>query len=56
MLDAQAVRDALAIRDLTDPAHGPHAMQLVVDTLAGALAATRGGSRAMSCSGPRPRP
>jgi phenylalanyl-tRNA synthetase alpha chain len=28
---------ALALRDLTDPAHGPHAMQLVVDALVGAL-------------------
>jgi phenylalanyl-tRNA synthetase alpha chain len=42
MLDATSVRDALAIRDLTDPAHGPHAMQLVVDTLTAALVARWG--------------
>jgi phenylalanyl-tRNA synthetase alpha chain len=29
---------ALALRDLTDPAHGPHAMQLVLDDLVAALA------------------
>jgi len=29
---------ALALRDLTDPAHGAHAMQLVLDELAAALA------------------
>ena len=29
---------ALSLRDLTDPAHGPHAMQVVLDELAAALA------------------
>ncbi|NQX12237.1 hypothetical protein HQQ80_11420 [Microbacteriaceae bacterium VKM Ac-2855] len=30
---------ALTLRDLSDPAHGPHAMQLVVDEITAALAA-----------------
>ena len=36
-LSAAALRHALAIRDLTHPAQGPHALQLLVDELAGAL-------------------
>jgi phenylalanyl-tRNA synthetase alpha chain len=33
------LRRALALRDLSDPACGPHAMQIVVDTIVAALAA-----------------
>jgi phenylalanyl-tRNA synthetase alpha chain len=36
-LDAAAVRRALAIRDLTDPACGPHAMQLLLGDVVAAL-------------------
>lgn len=38
-IDLQQLRAALAVRDLTDPAHGAHAMQLVCDALGQALAA-----------------
>ena len=33
------LRAVLGLRDLTDPAHGPHCMQLVLDAIVGALAA-----------------
>ena len=36
-LSPAALADALALRDLTDPAGGPHAAQLLVDTACGAL-------------------
>lgn len=36
-LDPAELRSALAIRDLSDPAHGPHAMQLVVAAIRRAL-------------------
>lgn len=39
MLDHHQLVSALAIRDLTDPASGPHAIQLVLDSITGALAA-----------------
>lgn len=32
-LSAEAIRNALAVRDLTDPAQGPHAVQLLLDQL-----------------------
>src|SRR5262245_45425114 len=38
-LSAEALDRALSVRDLTDPAQGPHAMRLLVDALAGALGA-----------------
>lgn len=38
VLPASALRDALALRDLTDAATGPHAMQLLVAEAADALA------------------
>jgi phenylalanyl-tRNA synthetase alpha chain len=38
-LSLPELRRALALRDLSDPACGPHAMQLVVDTIVAALAA-----------------
>jgi phenylalanyl-tRNA synthetase alpha chain len=38
ILSADAVRRALSIRDLTDPAHGAHAMQALVDTCSAHLA------------------
>ena len=38
-LDAGQVRQALAVRDLTDPNHGPHAMQLLLNEVESALAA-----------------
>ena len=39
ILSAEEVRRALSIRDLTHPALGPHALQLLVDAAATALAA-----------------
>ena len=39
LLSPEALASALALRDLSDPAQGPHAMQLVVDA---ALSALRG--------------
>ncbi len=38
ILSPQAVEHAVALRDLTDPARGPHAMQLLVDAAVQALA------------------
>ncbi len=38
MLSDEARREALALRDLTDPSEGPHAMQQLVERLLGALA------------------
>jgi phenylalanyl-tRNA synthetase alpha chain len=35
----EQLRAALAVRDLTDPTHGPHAMQALCDALVAALAA-----------------
>jgi len=43
-IDLEQLRAALAVRDLTDPAQGPHVMQAVCDALAGALAAACGAS------------
>src|SRR5580704_11017195 len=40
ILSADAVRRALSIRDLTDPAQGPHAMQALVDACVCRLAQT----------------
>jgi phenylalanyl-tRNA synthetase alpha chain len=37
ILSPEALRRALALRDLTDPAQGPHAMQLLVDAAVTAL-------------------
>lgn len=39
LLSAEELRQALALRDLTDPAQGPHALQLLVEA---ALSALRG--------------
>ena len=36
-MTAEAIRAALTLRDLTDPTHGPHAMQLVLKEIEGAL-------------------
>ena len=41
-LTPQQLDRALALRDLSDPAAGPHAMQLLVDEVVGALAAAWG--------------
>ncbi|GIH90021.1 hypothetical protein ACFFMN_11530 [Planobispora siamensis] len=41
-LGADELARALAVRDLSDPAHGAHAVQLVVDTLVQALRASWG--------------
>lgn len=41
-LDPEALRRALALRDLTDPARGPHAMQLLLGRVVDALAALWG--------------
>jgi phenylalanyl-tRNA synthetase alpha chain len=43
-IDLEQLRAALAVRDLTDPARGPHAMQALCDALVGALAAAWGAS------------
>ena len=37
-LSASAIRDALQLRDLTDPSQGQHAMQLLLDRIERALA------------------
>jgi phenylalanyl-tRNA synthetase alpha chain len=42
ILDAEQVRRALTIRDLTDPKSGPHALQLLVDAAVLALRAAWG--------------
>ena len=42
ILTPQALERALAVRDLSDPAQGPHAMQLLVERITGALAARWG--------------
>lgn len=39
VIDAAALAELLALRDLTDPSHGPHAMQQLLDDIVGALAA-----------------
>lgn len=41
-INVEQLRAALAVRDLTDPAHGAHALQLVCDAFTGALAAAWG--------------
>jgi len=41
-IELEQLRAALAVRDLTDPAHGAHAMQLLCDAIVGALAAAWG--------------
>jgi phenylalanyl-tRNA synthetase alpha chain len=43
-IDLEQLRAALAVRDLTDPTHGPHAMQALCDALVAALAAAWGTS------------
>lgn len=37
VLSAEALEQSLGVRDLTDPAQGPHAMQLLLDRIAQAL-------------------
>lgn len=39
-LETEHLRAALAVRDLTDPAHGPHAMQRMCDAIVTELAST----------------
>lgn len=51
-LSSTELRRALAVRDLTDPATGPHAIQLVVDLIENALAAAW---RMPVCRDPGPR-
>src|ERR1043165_6343089 len=41
-LDLEQLRAALAVRDLSDPTHGAHAIQLVCDAITGALTAAWG--------------
>ena len=43
-IDLEQLRAALAVRDLTDPTQGPHAMQALCDALVAALAAAWGAS------------
>ncbi|SDM29326.1 PheS-related mystery ligase SrmL [Allokutzneria albata] len=52
MLSPEQLDRDLAIRDLTDPATGPHAIQLIVDDLVGALA-RRWGCEVRWCRGDR---
>ena len=42
IIDAAALAELLTLRDLTDPSHGPHAMQQLLDGIVGALAARLG--------------
>jgi phenylalanyl-tRNA synthetase alpha chain len=51
LTETQLARD-LALRDLTDPASGPHAVQLLVDIAVDALA-TAWGCEVRLCPGPR---
>jgi len=48
----EQLRAALAVRDLTDPTQGPHAMQELCDALVGALAAGWGASVRMGRGSP----
>jgi len=41
-IELEQLRSALAVRDLTDPSQGAHAMQLLCDAIVGALAAAWG--------------
>src|SRR5687767_9386199 len=41
-IDSAQLCSALALRDFTDPAQGPHAMQLLLDQVVAALAARWG--------------
>jgi len=43
-IELEQLRAALAVRDLTDPTQGPHAMQALCDALVAALAAAWGAS------------
>src|SRR5215472_16537876 len=52
VLAADQLGRDLSVRDLTDPAEGPHAIQLVADRAAGALAA-HWGSEVRWCHGDR---
>ncbi|BDZ64348.1 PheS-related mystery ligase SrmL [Agromyces mangrovi Wang et al. 2018] len=52
LLTADAVRDALAVRDLADPAQGPHAMQLVLADVLDAVGALWGTPVAVTRSTP----
>ena len=47
LLTADAYRHALALRDLTDPAHGPHAMQLLAAEIVRSLGGR--GTATFSC-------
>jgi phenylalanyl-tRNA synthetase alpha chain len=42
MLSARDLRHALELRDLSDPAQGPHAMQLLLDAVLAALSGAWG--------------
>jgi phenylalanyl-tRNA synthetase alpha chain len=51
-LNHEALLRALKLRDLTDPGHGPHAMQILVAELHGALAARWGCARRIERGSP----
>jgi phenylalanyl-tRNA synthetase alpha chain len=51
-LDPAAVAAALALRDLTDPAHGRHAMQLLLDAAVDAIATNGAGLVSVHRPGP----
>lgn len=52
ILSTDALDRALALRDLADPAHGPHALQLLVDRITGALEGRWGASCASTARTP----
>src|SRR5262245_35775293 len=55
MLSPEQLARDLAVRDLTDPAQGPHAIQILIDSAASALAA-RWGCEVRRCQGDRAVP
>jgi phenylalanyl-tRNA synthetase alpha chain len=52
ILSAEELRRALSIRDLTDPAQGPHAMQLLIAAVADALVTSSGSKLVLRRSSP----
>jgi phenylalanyl-tRNA synthetase alpha chain len=52
ILGATALRRALSVRDLTDPEQGPHAMQLLLESVASSLSSSWGARRITSRESP----
>ena len=53
LLAPQDLSSALQLRDLSDPSHGPHAMQLLLDEVLHAPSSALGDARS-TCSGADP--